>query len=519
MSASGCFSMRVAKVAGVIVGLAVLSSAATADAQSLSRKMDLFRLQEQAGTVTVQILQSEGGACAPQRSAMKTIFDDPRFSRMDKDVQRPFLYAVMLCSEVKDLALALAAANRLEPLADGPSEIVAIYSVRMSEALQRGDTAGAARQFLALSKLQPAAVAEWEPEMMSSFDDLQTDDALATEVLKTLTGFAWTNPASQRAAANGWALAYARRLADAGRAEEAGRAVEKSDELYTRLMIAGDRRFSSIWERYEREGRFDWKALALAELERSRKTMADAPGQLRAVADAMNTLRAVGRHDEAIEVGEAFRARIQDGEVFEDGGTQAVQVILALGQALFEMGRYPAAEAAFKEAITIDGGEDSVEASMTWAAHLVDMGRAREALVLLDAVDRDYFSPYGLQWLESQRACAQAEFDPKAAEVTLTALRKSGDENPGAVSQALVCTNKIDDAAALLVKRLASPRHRAGGLDPYWITRPPPVVTPRRAAFESRRQAMLAHPDSLKALDAVGRKVEAPLAGAYWGGY
>ena len=513
--------MRFDKVAAVVAGLSVLAGAATpAFAQSLGRKMDLLRLQEQAGTVAVAVLQSEGGACAAQLPVMKTILADPRFDRLDAEARRPFLYSVMLCAEVKDLPMALAAADRLEPLASEPSEIVAIYSVRMSDALQREDRKGAATRFLALAELQPAAVAGWEPEMLAPFagDDLG-DPALSLKLLQRITSLAWTSSASRRAAANEWALAYGRRLADAGRADEAGKAVEKADDLYVRLMIAGDRRFAALWDRYEGEGRFDWKALAEVELARARAAMDESPDQLRPVQDALVALRALARYDEAIQIGEAYRARLQDGEAFEDAGGQAPLVMIALAQSLFETGRAAEAEAVFRETLAREARAPSIDTAMAWAHRQLDLGRDREALTTLDAIDRDYMTPYGRLWLDSLRVCAQAEIDPKAADATLATVRQGQADNPGAVSQALLCLNRVDEAAALLAERLASPEHRAGGLDPYWVTLPPPHVTPRRAEFERRRQAMLAHPVSLKALAAVGRKVEAPLAGDYWGGF
>jgi hypothetical protein len=68
-------------------------------------------------------------------------------------------------------------------------------------------------------------------------------------------------------------------------------------------------------------------------------------------------------------------------------------------------------------------------------------------------------------------------------------------------------------------QRLRDPRHRAGALDPYWITRGPEKVPAWLAEFERRRQKMLNDPAVLAALEVAGRKVEAPLAGDYWGGF
>lgn len=512
--------MRVGRVAAIVAGLLVLAVAAPASSQSLSRKMDLLRLQEDAGAATVAALQSEGRACPAQLPAMRTILADPRFDRMEPNVRRGFLYALMLCSEVKDPALALTAAGKLEPLASDPSEVVAVYSVKMSDALQRGAPAEAANLFLTLSEKQPEAVAGWDPEMLAAIsDDIPGQPELTLKVLRRLVGLDWTNPASQRAARNDWALSLGQQLADRGDAQEAARALDRAEDPYVLLMAAGDRRFSALWDRFQKAGRFDWTAVGEADLARARKETDAAPTRLRPVRETLSALRGLGRYDEAIQIGQAYQARIEDGEDFEDRDTQADQLLNLLAQSLFDTGRTAEAEAVFKSALALDPDGTSIDASLAWSGRLIDLGRGKEALALLDGIDRDYMTPYGLYWLDAQRICAQAEFDPKAAAATLPAVEKGRDENPGALSQALLCLNRVDDAAALLAWRLASPRHRAGGLDPWWGAKPPPFQTPRRQDFERRRQAMLAHPDSLKALAAVGRRVETTLAGDYWGGF
>jgi len=138
---------------------------------------------------------------------------------------------------------------------------------------------------------------------------------------------------------------------------------------------------------------------------------------------------------------------------------------------------------------------------------------------MLDGLDLDYVTDYGKAWIDSQRACAQADLDPAAAGATLETLRARKDDNPGALSQALICMNLLDEAAELLVWRLGRPEHRSGALDPFWIARPPPVTPPWLAEFERRRQDILARPEVRKALESVGRQVETPLAGDYWGGF
>ncbi len=516
--------MGLSRVVGVLAGLAVAVSASQAGAQSFSRRIDLLRLQDEAMTTAAAVFQTSGKSCNAEFARLRTLFADPRFDRMAVDSRRTALFAVMVCAESRDLPFAVEAARRLEPIASAPMEVSAVYSVQISEALQRGAEGEAARLFLALADKEPRVVAGWDPEMVSPFADYIEDEPdLSLRVAERLSTLEWTNDASRRAARNSWALSWGWQLADRGKLKEAGAAVDKADELYVLLMVAGDRRFSQVWDRFARDRRFDWTALATARLDRATTDLADKPGSLRPAGDMIGALRALGRVDEAIQVGEAFRARIQDGEAFEDRQSQSDDVLIGLGQALFETGRYHDAEAVFEEAIALgepeDSGEVAVDARMAWAGRLLDLARPRDALAALAPIGEKQVTPYGRLWVDSQRACAQADLDPKAAAAAIIGLETGRKENPAALSQALICANRLDEAAALMIERLRDPRHRAGALDPYWITRGPKTAPAWLTEFERRRQRVLNNPAVLAALDVAGRKVEAPLAGDYWGGF
>ncbi|HRD47696.1 MAG TPA: hypothetical protein PLF78_14580 [Caulobacter sp.] len=512
--------MRLSWVAAGLAGVLIAAAATQADAQSIARRFDLIRLQDSAMAASANVFQTEGKACPSQFKLLRSVYDDRRFDRMALEVRKTTLFAVMLCTESSDLPFAVQAARRMQPIATEPAEVSAAHSVQISEALQRGATAEAARLFLSLVDKQPDVVAGWDPEMVGPFADyIDEDPELSLKVAERLSTLKWTNEASRRAAENTWALSYGWQLADRGRLREAGAAVARANDLYVMLIVAGDRRFATVWDSFAREGRFDWTRLATTRLDRATAEIAEKPDALRPADEMIASLRALGRLDEAIQVGEAFRARIQDGEAFEDAGLQRDDVLIGLAQALFEAGRYPESEAVFTEAIGDDPEEASIDARLAWAGRLLDLSRPREALVVLEPISDSQVTPYGRLWVESQRACAQVDLDGEAAATTLKSLREGQDENPAALSQALICANRLDEAAALMVDRLKNPRHRAGALDPYWITRGPRAMPSRQAEFERRRQAVLNNPTVLAALDVAGRKVEAPLTGDYWGGF
>jgi hypothetical protein len=430
--------MRFRSVLVALSALTALGAALPADAQSIGRQMDLLRLEEQAGAVLTALSESEFKACEAKLPTLKAIMADPRFDRMRQEIRRPFLFSVILCSEIKDRPLGLEAARRLEPMATEPMEIGAVQTIQISDAIARDAMVDATRRFLKLLDAQPGTVAVWRPGMVGVFTDyLDEDPDLALTALARITAFAWKDPRSLRAAKNEWALAYGWQLGDKGRATEAATAVAGADDPRVLMYVAADRRFEKTWT-----------------------------------------------------------------------------------AALADTGDIKEAEAVSIEAIGPDEARaDSTDARMNWGGRLLDLARPRDVLKVLEGIDLDYVTPYGQAWIDAQKACAWSDIDPKTAEPLVESVRTQRDGNPGALSEALLCANRLDEAAALLVWRLQSPEHRAGALDPFWTARPPPVITPWLAEFNRRRLAIQARPEVQAALAKVGRPVTTPLGGDYWGGF
>ena len=188
----------------VLVALTTLM-ASPSSAQSIGRQMDLLRLEQTAAETVGGLVNSDFKTCEARLPVLRTIMADPRFDRMRSEIRRPFLFSVILCSEVKDRALGLDAARKLEPLAVDPSEIGAVQTIQISDAIERDAMADATRRFLKLMDAQPEVVATWRPGMIGAFTDYLDDDPdLALTALARITGFAWKDAESKRAALNDW---------------------------------------------------------------------------------------------------------------------------------------------------------------------------------------------------------------------------------------------------------------------------------------------------------------------------
>ena len=132
--------------------------AGPASSQSIGRQMDLLRLEQDAGEAVSALVDSDFKTCEAKLPALRALMADPRFDRMRAEIRRPFLFSVIICSEIKDKPLGLAAAAKLEPIAVEPMEVGAVLTIQISDALERDAMAEATRRFLKMLDAQPDVV-------------------------------------------------------------------------------------------------------------------------------------------------------------------------------------------------------------------------------------------------------------------------------------------------------------------------------------------------------------------------
>jgi hypothetical protein len=117
------------------------------------------------------------------------------------------------------------------------------------------------------------------------------------------------------------------------------------------------------------------------------------------------------------------------------------------------------------------------------------------------------------------RVCAAAELgNDTLVAVELNFLRSNAAENYAALQQALVCAERLDEAAALYVRRLSDPNARADALLALQDWAPDPAGLRFRDKMYERLQRIQSRAEVQAALAAVGRSREIPLSLAYWGG-
>ncbi|MDG2530679.1 hypothetical protein [Caulobacter endophyticus] len=438
------------------------------------------------------------------------------FDALDAFRRDAVLYAVVVCRPFDD-ARAVSAARRLDR-DDVPPPILASASmVLLADAASRNDGKGELAALERAVAADAAQVAALPPEMYGqTVEDLKDDPAGRARALDLLRGLDWPTEDGHDQVDNDWALVRAQLAADDGDMTRAGAVLDRAGAPHTLLAVAQDRRFAPLWAQMEAAGRFDWTKVLETALAKAEDQSRREPANLKRVAYRVDHLRSLGRRDEAIAAGAAALARLKAGEAFEDVELSAPMLVAIQASVLSEVGRFDEADALLAQPVA----KDQLTQNTARAALLLGLDRSAEVLKVVDAADASIASPFGLMWLDELRACAHHRLgDEAAAGKSLEKLRKGWRDNPYALSGALLCLGRDDEAAQLMIRRLRDPALRGDALKAFRDGPSPPAIPSRDAELDARRRALVARPEVVSVMREYGRAITVPLSGDYAGGY
>lgn len=506
-----------------LVALAAALSLAVVPAQAAPTKggEDLARDADAAIARMLDLSKPEASAAGEQCPTALADQVDALVARRGFDALDTFrrdavLYAVVVCRPFDD-PRAVAAARRLDRDDVAPPILASANMVLLADAAMRNDGKGELAALERAVAADAAQVTALPPEMYGqTVEDLKGDPAARVRALDLLRGLDWPTEDGHDQVDNDWALVRAELAADDGDMTRAGAVLDRASSLHVLLAVAQDKRFAPLWPQLEAAGRFDWKAVLEADLARVEEQSRREPANLKRIAYRVDHLRSLGRRDEAIALGGDYVGRLQRGEAFDDAELSGPMLVVIQAAALSEVGRFDEADAALVKPVA----QDKLTQSTARAALLLALDRPAEVLKVVDAADTAIASPFGLMWLDELRACARHQLgDEGAAGKALDKLRKAWRDNPYALSGALLCTGRDDEAAQLMIRRLRDPALRGDALKAFRDGPAPPVVTPRDAEIDARRRALVARPEVVAVMQEYGRAITVPLSGDYAGGY
>lgn len=323
-------------------------------------------------------------------------------------------------------------------------------------------------------------------------------------LIEALSAAGWEDP-------SGWHwMTHATRLLEDGKEDAALGYVRRIEGSSARMAMTVDRRFDGLRARHP--DLFDVEAASVIELEEAEaQTRADG-ADLFDWLSYISLLRKQGRHDEAMAL---IDARIAEAEAPRKPGEAAVDpdaFIWALdtrSRLRIDGGDVEGGLADLRRAARRpEGGDINVSHAINLGNLYVRMDRPRDALDALTDVTNDRLAPYGRVQAAHVRACAYAALgDRTALKAELDFISANAAIVPASTWQVHACTGDEDAAAAALIVLLEDPRHRVRTLIEIqdFIERDDP--TPGAVRWRAFRRSVLARPDVVAAIDAVGRRM------------
>jgi tetratricopeptide (TPR) repeat protein len=273
-------------------------------------------------------------------------------------------------------------------------------------------------------------------------------------------------------------------------------------------MLAIDRRYEGLSPAWERPA----ETIAAAWDRQDRTTRAALlaqPNSLRYLLLRVRLLRARGREAEAAEL---LAPSVATAETTYAPQPQGRLVLEEAAQALFALGRVEEAVAVSTRLAALEQAMDARDtaAAVRHVGFLWQAGRTEASIAEGERLLRErggHLTAYARSWLLSVLSCALRDAGRTAeAEIHLRSLLESG--HPPAGTRALLCANRLDEAEALVIRRLeegdrlvlqALQDWRSGG-----------AAAGRLAPLEERLRILRARGRVAAALERVGRVLPLP---------
>lgn len=468
----------------------------------------------------VKAVQAEG--CPEDLGPALAETQERAFEAILVSGRRLVLQTFLRCAvAAKDWEAAAGLADQLAPIAEAAG---GIHRLRFELAMERKAWVAAADALIETAHADGAALNEVRAR---SVGWLLRQLRLAGErkrllaVHDALGGRAWSPP--DTLAPPQWpAVEHARLLLKDGATPLALDRLLSVRDSAALIEVAIDRAFAPAWEPLARKGRFRWREGAEADLAVWRERLKEHPDSLEAALRVMGLLRMLGRSQEAVELGEAQRAKLKDQKAFRDFEERAAWLVNELAYASYETGQPEKGRALLREAAALkELGQSNVSQVINRGVVLVFEGRPEEARAAMDALDAKSASDFGQYWAHTVEACAAAQLGETAAlNAALAALRADLKVNPGATMTGLLCADALDEAAALYLSRLADEDDRGGALEAAQNSADAnPMKLRYLGLLQKRFEAVIARPEVADAIDRHGRVLDIPLRETYWGGF
>jgi tetratricopeptide (TPR) repeat protein len=315
------------------------------------------------------------------------------------------------------------------------------------------------------------------------------------------------------------AVGHARALLERGEIERARARLPEHVSPELVLLLRTRELFAPLRSGAAIEAKLDYRAAAEEAVAIGTAEWEAKPSESDSLLAAIKALRALGRPQDAIELGQRG-LNLLEIEPSEDADEGRRWILNELAYAHYELAQADRARETLERSAAIpEFGTPNVSQRINWATQLMFDSRPDEALVALETLGAA--SPYGKMWAAAVRVCAYEQLGRSSErEVDLAWMRPQEEVNPAALQEALLCADRGDEGAALLVRRLSKSDQQEDAFAALHPTQSSAAEErPFAATIHARFQAIARRPEVREAAAALGTIESIPLRGTYWGAF
>lgn len=272
-----------------------------------------------------------------------------------------------------------------------------------------------------------------------------------------------------------------------------------------------DKRFDAIVHEHPRA--FDIKRALAARIKQFQALWKAHPDRLKDLVRLQDAYLSAGDFDRVMAVSNAAVATAENGEggkTYSDFDAQYNWVLDYRARALEDQGKWQAAlRERLRAARVPENGGLNVSQAINLGDTYADLGEPDKAADAISQIGA--MSKYGRMQLEEVKLrIAFDRHDQPSIDKHMAYIRKHRDEAMLTYQNALLLHGDLDEAAALLIKRLRDPQERGQALAEmqHYL---PVKLTPLEQRIEAQRREIDARPDVLAALHKVGRVGHFPI--------
>ena len=285
-----------------------------------------------------------------------------------------------------------------------------------------------------------------------------------------------------------------------------------------------DKEFQPIWATASDLGGPRLQEFTSRFVERARERASEAPDDIQKQSEYLDALRYAGKFQAAVEVG---RPIVEDWSRIEAVGRDGYWLVNNYAYALSEIGDLEGANSMLEKLtdLGISENADLINMAINHASILLNWERYDDALQVVSELegldDENIASDFGWMWIYDTKACSLYQLGKTelAAQIITDDIQPIASSNPSAYMKTLLCTERYDEAKALMIERLGSQKDEGAAIAAFLELKSAEHTPPFLDELIARARSVQSDPKVRAAFDAVARTIDVDAYRTYWGSF